>query len=117
MIVLHLKLSHTNTYSDDLPARLTEYLDLAIRRVEGKTQLIDIETVVVLFYNCLKVIVGLNEIESPILYSLDKLYAIFRMKNPGKLYSWHVLQFFFVIKIVIFEENIQNPVKNKKDMK
>ena len=59
-IVLHLKLSHTNTYSDDLSAHLMEYLDLAIRRVEGKTELIDMETAVVLFYNCLKVIVGLN---------------------------------------------------------
>ena len=112
MIVLHLKLSHTNTFSNHSgSADLVEYLEISMRRIEGKTTLINMDLVVVLLYNCLKVMVGFNDIHESILQPLDKLYSFFKMTNPGKLYSWHVLQFFFVIKIVIFQEDVDKQIK------
>lgn len=61
MIVIHLKIHHLNTFSTELSDQSIEYLDLCIKTIEGKEQtLISYETVVVLLYNCLKIMLGFN---------------------------------------------------------
>lgn len=73
--------------------------------IEGKQQtLISYETVVVLLYNCLKIMLGFNELNGPLVERLEELYRLFGMKSVKRSYSWHVLQMFFIIKIIIFRQ-------------
>lgn len=61
MIVIHLKLHNLNTFSSELSDQTIEYLDMCIKTIEGKEQtLLSYETVVVLLYNCLKIMLGFN---------------------------------------------------------
>lgn len=60
IIILHLKLNHTNIYEHDLGSHVAEYLDLIMLHLRGEGSLINSDAVVVLLYNCLKIIVGFN---------------------------------------------------------
>jgi hypothetical protein len=45
---------------------------------------------------------GFNELDSTLVEKLKVLYRLFKMENVDRSYSWHILQMFFLIKIVIF---------------
>lgn len=103
MVIIHLKIHNLNTFSTELSDQTIEYLDLCIKTIEGKEQtLISYQTVTVLLYNCLKIMLGFNELDSTLVEKLKVLYRLFKMENVDRSYSWHILQMFFLIKIVIF---------------
>lgn len=70
------------------------------------------ELVIVYLYNVLKMLLGYTVIPHKIISNLERFYKLFKLKNPGKNYSIHILQIFFIIKILIFKsgEEQQNTI-------
>lgn len=56
---------------------------------------------------------GVNELDVVVERKLEELYRIFKMENARRGYSWHILQLFFIIKIVIFSEKSEQEETDK----
>lgn len=88
-----------------MPDQTLEYLEMCIKNIAGKEQtLINYDTVVVLLYNCLKIMLGFNELSPALVDRLDHLYKYFDFKHYKRSYPWYILLMFFVIKIMIFKK-------------
>lgn len=100
-----MKLHNSNLFFNDLHDQTLEYLELCIKAISGVEQtLINVDTVVVLLYNCLKIMLGFNELSQALIERLESLYKLFSIKNSNRGYPWHILQMFFIIKIMIFKK-------------
>lgn len=60
---------------------------------------------------------GFNELNNTLTDKLDELYRLFNMKSIKKSYSWHILQMFFIIKIIIFKQKEDREEKDKIEEK